>query len=157
MDLLLTQKHNYITTIHPHIQKLFLPPIASSFMKSLQKEFHDPNLTERILTGYHQPTRCIITETWRETHFRIIHRRYSTFFCPSTTISATSHISKCPKCLQEKPSLLHCMWSCTHLKKYWRNILDYIQKVTKSKLRTDFYVWLFIVFPTQTSHTWRLC
>lgn len=71
-----------------------------------------------------------------------LYRVIITHFC-LTTNSTTGKDNTCPKFKQGKLSLKHCLWSCKLIKKFWDQVLEYINNITNQRLDTDPLMCLF--------------
>lgn len=99
-----------------------------------------------------------MSEVWKETLFKIIHRAYSTYFHKTPTKDKTK--PGCPKCAEEKPNLLHCLWTCPTISKCWDTILEYHRKITGKDINKEPYYCLFNIIPppsTKDQQKQRTC
>lgn len=115
----LTQKTYAIIDIFPSLSRIFYKRAGHRPEKGWKKDFPGENMENNFLKGYYKISRLAINESWRETQFKILHRAY----IPFLHIPDQSKKVKCPKCLMDRPTLQHKLWSCPKVRKFWDQVL----------------------------------
>lgn len=147
--MLLTHKKHSISAIYPCMQKLFIPTLDKTLLKAWSRDFQDPDIVQKMIEGYRKITKCIISETWRESQYKISHRAHSTYFHPKEPQDTKQQTPKCPKCQQDKPTLLHSLWTCPLIQEYWEKVVDYIFQITQVYIDREPFFCLFNIIPTK--------
>lgn len=62
--MIIKLNNNSISTMYPHIQKLFIPSLDSSLLKAWTKDFQDPDIVQKITKGYRGIVKCMTSEAW---------------------------------------------------------------------------------------------
>lgn len=151
IDTVLLQNDYSITNLYSYL-------IQHQSAKYHLKPFHkwsgilgDEELSEKILEGYRQVRKLTISETWRETQFKIIHRAYYPFYFTKDNPSQM----KCPWCSEPRPTLLHRLWDCTAITTFWNAVLDHIDRINKAQIPRDQLLCLFGYTPQTAPPTTR--
>lgn len=147
IDNIIQSKEYSISTIYSHLiqhqsRKYRLTPF--------QKWSHllgDEDLPDKILDGYRLIRKLTISETWRETQFKIIHRAYFPFRFNKEDPSQ----ALCPWCSLPRPTLLHRLWECPVVTNYWNDVVAYINKTSHINLHRDCLLCLFSITPSASS------
>lgn len=103
--------------------------------KSSQGEETAPN----FLKGYCKISHLAIKETWRETQFKILYSAY----IPFLHIPDQPEKKKCPKCLMARPTLLHKLWACPLVSKFWDQVLNHINTIAPISAPKEAHLILF--------------
>lgn len=80
--------------MYPHIQTLFLKTIDKLHLTKWNKDFPAPDLINSILMGYNKIKKLCTSETLGETHNKLVHRAYSTFFHMHQTDNSNRSVPK---------------------------------------------------------------
>lgn len=123
-----------IAEIYPHICKSSIE--TPEKLKSRSKWERDLGIFSdgqwrEILVGGHQVS---ISPAQKISHLMLLHRAYYT---PKRLFEFGRRIdAKCPRC-QDVGDLMHMMWKCPKLFRYWSEILETLNKVFSLKLKMD--------------------
>lgn len=76
-----------------------------------------------------------------------MHRAYYPFYINKEDPTQM----KCPWCSLPRPTLIHRLWDCTAITKYWDSIMAYIGKINKTLITKDRLLCLFGYTPSTSS------
>lgn len=138
IDIVLQRDNYAISSLYEylitHQSDKYLAPFQKCFAI-----FNDNTLPERILEGYRHIHKLTISETWRETQFQIIHRAYYLF----RTNEAGSTQAQCPWCSLPYHTLLHRLWECPTITRYWNLVPAHIFKINNIQLPNNPLLCIF--------------
>lgn len=103
------------------------------------------------MAGHVRITNLTVSEAWKETQLKILHRAYSVFFRPigdqSGSPQGRSDAPICPKCQASKPTLAHSLWICPKVANFWAQVHRYVMDIIHSHRLQDPLLCLFGIEP----------
>lgn len=128
LDSLRTWQTYKTAVSYPKIRILFSEPRIENQDPPWKKDFTNIRDKDQLLDGYLKITRTTVSESWKETQLKILHRAYSMFFRQmegggDKRQPKTDTIRPCcPKCHITKPTLKHALWSCPSVEQFWTQV-----------------------------------
>lgn len=84
-----------------------------------------PDSAKVIQGGWFNVRKHVVSEAWRDSHFRFIHRAIYGFKFPRT-VANPSRITACPKCQSPFTDLWHRVWLCPDSQRFWDQVITYV-------------------------------
>lgn len=122
-------------------------PLQATSLASWSSDLNFPDAVHRIITGFNS-TCTYVTEFWHEQQFKIMHRAYIPFL---SSLQQTPK-RQCPLCDQERPTLLHRLWTCPHISAFWNQVENFTFQVTGRTPTKDIFPILFGYLGTPISN-----
>lgn len=119
LDNMVTRKQYAIKDIYPTMFKIFYKQKGNRPGEGWEKDFPGEETAMNILRGYRKITHLTINENWKETQLKILHRAY----IPFVKVPGQPEKENCPKCYHHRPTLIHKLWTCPAVSKFWDQVI----------------------------------
>lgn len=83
--------------------------------RSWATKLHDPKAPEKTLKGW-MGVRENVNETWRETHYKLMHNAIYGFNIPSSIRNP------------DRITTWHGIWACKDIQAYWDKVLEFVSR-----------------------------
>lgn len=114
-------------------------PLPSTSVAAWNKELNSPEAVYRILAGFSSTCILVTNKFWHAQQFKITHWAYILHLLSPQQ----PHKCFCPLCGQDKPSLLHRPWLCSHIASFWGQVEHFAVTVTGCSPTKDVFLLLF--------------
>lgn len=143
---MIDMKQYSIAKLYPQLQMYTTPTLEQSFMARWNIELPIEEVASHLLARY-RDTCKIISEIWRESQFKIIHKAYLPYFHTGKDLKPDKNklTSICPKCSSPKPTLKHTLWDCPKIQQIGIRSLPTLrrwQEIMWWKIHTSSYLTL---------------
>lgn len=105
----------------------------------MNKELNSTEAVDCILAGYNSTCALVLNKFWCKQQFKIMHQAYIPYLSsPQQPLKC-----QCPLCGQDRPTLLHILWLCSHIAFFWDQVENLAATVTGCSLTKDIFSLLF--------------
>lgn len=148
IDLLVQQGRHRMSHIYNPIRQEWHTSAALQVASTWNRTLRSSEAQHRILRGYNTMCLFVQNEFWREKQLKILHGAYLP--CLKWAPDHTHRI--CSLCGKYLPTLLHKLWLCPRISRFWDKILQFIMATLGLLLPKDIYALMFGYLDTTLAH-----